>query len=60
VVGTKYDVARPTDHRYADYPERQSFLIDPQGTIRKVYEVSDVAAHADDVLRDLKVLQRGS
>jgi peroxiredoxin Q/BCP len=56
-VGARYEVVRAADDQYAAYPLRHSFLIDPQGVIRQVYAVSDVAAHADDVLADLARLR---
>lgn len=34
-------------------PKRVTFLIDPAGVIRKVYEVQDVAGHAEVVLGDI-------
>lgn len=55
-VGEAFGVARPVDDRFADYPRRFSFLIDPDGVVRVVYDVTDVAAHAADVLRDLRAL----
>jgi peroxiredoxin len=57
-VGLAYHVVRPADHQYADYPERHSYLIDDEGVIRRAYAVTDVAAHAADVLADLEELQR--
>jgi peroxiredoxin Q/BCP len=57
-VGAAYDVLRPPDHRYAAYPQRFSYLIDPHGFIRRAYEVTDVEGHADVVLHDLAELQR--
>lgn len=35
---------------------RTSFLIDPQGVVRRVYEDVKPSAHADQVLADLKTL----
>lgn len=35
---------------------RTSFLIDPQGVVRRVYEDVKPSAHADQVLADLKAL----
>ena len=52
-VGRAYGVTRDDDDQYASFPRRLSFLIDPLGTVRKVYTVTDVAGHADVVLRDL-------
>jgi peroxiredoxin Q/BCP len=55
-VGTAYQAARAPDEKYADFPKRISYLIDPDGVIRRAYEVTDTAAHADDVLADLATL----
>jgi|SRR5579871_4910943 len=57
-VGQRYAVVRAGDDQYADFPMRQSFLIDPAGVVRKAYSVSDVANHADEVLADLAAMQR--
>lgn len=38
--------------------QRMSFLIDPKGKIAKVYEKVKPAEHADEVLQDLKELQK--
>lgn len=56
-VGTTYDVLRDADDPFADYPKRISYLIDPDGTIAKAYEVSDPAGHGAEVLADLAALQ---
>ena len=57
-VGAAYEVVRTGDQRYAAFAERDSYLIDPEGVIRRTYSVSDVSTHADDVLRDLSTLSR--
>ena len=49
-------MARPADDRFAAFPRRISFLIDPGGLVRRVYDVADVATHADDVLADLRAV----
>lgn len=36
------------------YPQRRTFLIDPEGIIRKVYDVSDVSSHPGQVLADIR------
>lgn len=59
-MGTAYGVARPPDDQYAAFPARLSFLIDPDGVVRRVYTVTDVQGHADEVLADLAVLQQTS
>ena len=56
-VGAAYDVLRPADDAYPDFPKRISYLIDPDGVIRRSYEVTDVDGHADEVLADLAELQ---
>lgn len=56
-VGASYQVERRPGHRYRDFPERFSYLIDPAGVIRRSYDVADVAGHADDVIADLEALQ---
>jgi peroxiredoxin Q/BCP len=37
---------------------RNTFLIDPQGNVRKVYKVTDVNKHSAEVLADLTALQK--
>ncbi len=53
-VGREYGVER--SGKYADYPQRRSFLVDPGGALRVIYDVDDVAAHAETVLADLAAL----
>lgn len=52
-VGSAYEVARPPTDGYAAYPRRYSYLIDPDGIIRRAYDVADVAGHAGEVLADI-------
>jgi thioredoxin-dependent peroxiredoxin len=52
-VGTAYEVTLPADHKYANYPQRMSFLIDPAGVLRATYEVKELAEHAAQVIADL-------
>jgi thioredoxin-dependent peroxiredoxin len=56
-VGTQYQVLRASDHPFANFPERFSYLIDPSGVIQRAYDVKDPAGHAADVLADLAELQ---
>lgn len=58
-VGAAYQAKQPDDHDFADYPKRVSYLIDPDGIIRRAYAVSDPAGHATEVLADLRDLQGG-
>ncbi len=55
-VGQAYGVAKGTDEQYADFPRRRSFLIDPDGIVRKIYDVTDTAGHPQQVLDDLIAL----
>ena len=55
-VGRAYGVAKGPDEQYADFPRRRSFLIDPDGVVRKIYDVTDTAAHPQQVLDDLIAL----
>jgi peroxiredoxin Q/BCP len=57
-VGAAYGVVRPPEDRFAQWPRRLSFLIDPEGTIVRVYEVNDPAGHATEVLADLAAARR--
>jgi thioredoxin-dependent peroxiredoxin len=56
-VGRAYDAARPDGDPLASLPLRVSYLIDPDGVIRRAYTVSDTAGHAAEVLADLARLQ---
>ena len=55
-VGTTYQTLRDAGDPYADYPQRISYLIDPDGVIAKAYAVTDPAGHASEVLVDLAAL----
>ena len=37
------------------FPKRVSFLIDPEGIIRKIYPKVNCAEHAEEILRDVAV-----
>ena len=56
-VGRAYAAARPDDDPLASLPKRVSYLIDPEGVIRRVYVVNDTAGHAAEVLADLEKLR---
>jgi thioredoxin-dependent peroxiredoxin len=58
-VAATYGVRRPPGSRWADVPERRTFLVDPAGTVREVYDVADVHAHPGEVLADLERLVAG-
>jgi peroxiredoxin Q/BCP len=52
-VGRRYEVVRPAGDEYADYAMRIAYLIDPDGTIRQSFEVTDVGGFAETVLSAL-------
>lgn len=54
-VGQAYEVRRAPEEG-DDRPKRRTYLIDPQGVIRKAYRVRDIPGHPDEVLRDLTAL----
>jgi peroxiredoxin len=58
-VGGAYGVVRPAGNRWAALPRRVTFLIDPSRVVQRVYDVADVASHADEVLADLRELTGG-
>jgi peroxiredoxin Q/BCP len=55
-VGVAYEVRDPGTEKVS-FAKRYSYLIDPEGVIRRAYKVGDVAGHAAEVLRDLRELQ---
>ena len=56
-VASAYGVRRAPGSRWEHVPERRTFLIDPGGIVRRVYDVTDVHAHPGQVLDDLRALQ---
>ena len=56
-VGAAYEVKKADGEQYTDFPRRRSFLIDPDGVLRKSYDVTDVATHPQQVLDDLIALK---
>ena len=55
-VGEAYQTARPADDPSPGFAKRRTFVIGPDGVIRKVYAVKDIPAHPDQVLEDLRAL----
>jgi hypothetical protein len=49
-------VTRPAGDERAGFAQRIAYLIDPQGTIQRAYEVTDVGGFAAMVLADLASL----
>lgn len=57
-VGEAYHATHPPDHPFAMFPRRISYLIGPDGKIVKAYKVSDIPAHAEELLADLEAAQK--
>jgi peroxiredoxin len=56
-VGQQYEVTRAPDESNPNFPQRIAYLIDPDGMIRKAYQVGDVNGFAAEVLGDLETLR---
>jgi peroxiredoxin Q/BCP len=59
-VADAFGVRRPPRARWHDYPERRTFLIDPDGVVQVIYDVADVYHHPQQVLDDLRELIEGA
>ena len=55
-IGELYETKRHPEEPAPEYAKRRTYVIDPQGVIRKAYRVRDIIAHPDEVLADLKPL----
>jgi peroxiredoxin Q/BCP len=55
-VGASYETKRADEEPSPEFAKRRTFLIDPGGVIRKVYRVTDIAAHPGEVLDELRAL----
>ncbi len=54
--GAAYETLKAPEEPFPDWPKRRTYLIDPEGLIRKSYRVKDVMAHPDEVLADLRAM----
>lgn len=59
-VGPLYGAERPADDPHPEYARRITFLIDPEGVIRKVYVVTDIAGHPGELVDDLTALMNAA
>ena len=55
-VGVEYETRAPGTEKVS-FAKRLAYLIDPEGVIRKSYEVGDTAGFAGEVLDDLRGLR---
>jgi peroxiredoxin Q/BCP len=58
-AGERYETKRHPQEASPEYAKRRTYLIDPQGVIRKAYRVRDIPAHPGEVLEDLAALGVG-
>ncbi len=56
-IGRAQGVEREPDDRRFGWPMRVTYLVDPDGIVRRAYLVTDNATHAEEVLGDLRSLQ---
>jgi peroxiredoxin len=56
-VGKRYETKRHPGERSPESPKRRTYLIDPEGVIRKAYRVKDVDTHPAEVFEDLRALR---
>jgi peroxiredoxin len=56
VAGERYETLRHPDEDNREWAKRRTFLIDPEGVIRRAYRVRDIPTHPDEVLSDLRGL----
>ena len=59
-VGERYETKRADEEKNPEFAKRRTYLIDPEGMIRKAYRVQDIAGHPAQVLDDLRALMRSS
>ncbi len=52
------EAQRDPNDRFVGSPRRITYLIDPDGVVRKAYEVTDIASHPGEVVEDLRRLTR--
>jgi peroxiredoxin len=57
-VGTRYEVLRDPDDKFADYPKRIAYLIDRDGNIAAAEEVTDPGGYGPQALATLAAAQR--
>jgi thioredoxin-dependent peroxiredoxin len=55
-VGAAYETVRGPEESSPDFAKRRTYLIDPDGVIRKAYRVRDIPGHPEQVLEDFRQL----
>ena len=49
-TGERYGTKRSPEESSPEFAKRRTFVIDPQGVIRKVYRVTDIEGHPAEVV----------
>jgi len=55
-AGAAYETKRADEEGSPEFAKRRTFVIDPDGVIRRVYRVTDIPSHPAGVLDDLRAL----
>jgi peroxiredoxin Q/BCP len=55
-VGLLYETKRAPVEPMPQWAKRRTYLIDPDGVIRKAYRVRDIEGHPEELLTDLRGL----
>jgi peroxiredoxin Q/BCP len=55
-AGSSYETLRAPEEPSPENAKRRTYLIDPDGIVRKAYRVTDIPAHPDRVLEDFRQL----
>jgi len=58
-VGLLYETKRAPEETMPEWAKRRTYLIDPDGVIRKAYRVRDIEGHPEELLTDLRRLVSG-
>ena len=56
IVGKEYETVRHPSEQSPEYAKRRTYVIDPQGVIRKAYRVRNIPGHPQELLDDLDTL----
>lgn len=55
-VGARYETLRASEESSPEYAKRRTYVIDPDGIIRRAYRVTDAGPHPQQVLDDVREL----
>jgi peroxiredoxin Q/BCP len=55
-VGHRYETVRAPEEPAPEFAKRRTYVIDPEGVIRRAYRVRDIEGHPEELLADLRDL----